>query len=104
MALMLVIYRTPADPRRFDEHYVDVHLPLAKQLPGLRKYEVGRRPIVVVAGDEEPYLVAALHFDDLAAIRSAFASPEGKACAADRRILAPRAEDVQIYLFDTVAL
>ncbi|PTK04380.1 EthD family reductase, partial [Mammaliicoccus sciuri] len=35
MAHMLVIYRTPKDPKAFDEHYFNVHVPLAKQLPGL---------------------------------------------------------------------
>jgi uncharacterized protein (TIGR02118 family) len=101
MARMVVIYRTPADPQAFDEHYFNVHVPLAKRLPGLRRYEVSRRPIVTPAGDPEPYLIGTLHFDDLAAIRAAFATPDGRACAADRRILAPNDDDVQMYLFDT---
>ena len=98
---MVVIYRTPADPQAFDEHYFNVHVPLAKRLPGLRRYEVSRRPILAPAGDPEPYLIGTLHFDDLAAIRAAFATPDGRACAADRRILAPNDDDVQMYLFDT---
>jgi uncharacterized protein (TIGR02118 family) len=101
MARMVVIYSTPANPSAFDEHYFNVHVPLAKRLPGLRRYEVSRQPIVTPAGDPEPYLIATLHFDDLAAIRSAFATPEGQACAADRRRLAPNDDDVQMYLFDT---
>ena len=100
MARMVVIYRTPKDPEAFDTHYFDVHVPLAKRLPGLRKYEVSRRPILTPAGDPEPYLVGTLYFDDLAAIRRAFATPEGQACAADRRVLAPEDGDVQMYLFD----
>ena len=100
MARMVVIYRTPKDPEAFDAHYFTVHVPLAKRLPGLRKYEVSRRPILTAAGDPEPYLVGTLFFDDLAAIRRAFATPEGQACAADRRVLAPGDDDVQMYLFD----
>jgi uncharacterized protein (TIGR02118 family) len=100
MARMVVIYRTPKDPAAFDAHYFGVHVPLAKRLPGLEKYEVGRRPIITPAGDPEPYLVATLYFEDLAAIRRAFATPEGRACAADRRVLAPDDDDVQMYLFD----
>ena len=100
MARMVVIYRTPKDPAAFDAHYSDVHVPLAKKLPGLLKYEVSRRPILTPAGDPEPYLVAILSFDDLASMRAAFATPEGKACAADRRVLAPDNDDVQMYLFD----
>lgn len=100
MARMVVIYRTPKDPEAFDKHYFGVHVPLAKQLPGLRKYEVSRRPILTPAGDPEPYLVGMLYFDDLASLRRAFATPLGQACAADRRVLAPEDDDVQMYLFD----
>ena len=98
---MVVIYRTPKDPTAFDKHYVDIHLPLAHRLPGLRRYEVSKRPIATPAGDAEPYLIAILHFDSLEALRHAFTTTEGRACAADRRILAPRDEDVQMYLFDS---
>ncbi len=34
---MIVIYKHPANPEAFDEHYFGVHIPLAKKLPGLRK-------------------------------------------------------------------
>ena len=101
MARMVVIYATPTDPAAFDEHYFTVHVPLAKRLPGLRRYEVARRPITSLAGDPEPYLIGTLHFDDMAALRRAFATDEGRACAADRRILAPRDGDVQMYLFES---
>ncbi|MHB8414210.1 MAG: EthD family reductase [Acidiferrobacteraceae bacterium] len=50
MARMIVIYRTPADPAAFDKHYVDVHIPLAKNLPGLKRYEVSNGSIVALAG------------------------------------------------------
>ena len=99
MARMVVIYRTPKDEAAFDAHYYDVHVPLAKRLPGLRRYEVGRRPILTPAGDPEPYLIGTLYFDDLESLRTAFATPEGRACAADRRILAPNDGDVQMYIF-----
>lgn len=104
MARMVVIYRTPADPAAFDEHYFNVHIPMAKQLPGLRRYEVSRRPILTPAGDPEPYLIGTLYFDDLAAIRTAFATPLGRECAADGRVLAPNDDDVQMYLFDSDAV
>ena len=100
MARMLVIYQTPKDPAAFDQHYVNIHLPLAKQLPGLRKYEISKGPIVALAGAMDPYLVGTLHFDSLAAIKEAFASECGRACAADRRLFAPEDRDVQMFLFD----
>jgi uncharacterized protein (TIGR02118 family) len=99
-----VIYRTPRDPQLFDKHYFDVHVPLAKGLPGLRKYEVSKGPIVSPAGWRDVYLIATLHFDSLSAIQAAFASECGRACAEDRRVFAPNDEDLQMYLFDDLAL
>ena len=101
MARMVVIYRTPKDPAAFDAHYFKVHVPLAKKLQGLRKYEVSKQTILTPAGDPVPYLIGILYFDDLAALRRAFATPEGQACAADRRVLAPNDDDVQMYLFES---
>jgi uncharacterized protein (TIGR02118 family) len=101
MALMVVIYKTPKDPAAFDRHYFEVHVPLAKQLPGLRKYEVSKGAVVTLAGAADAYLVGTLHFDSLAAIREAFASECGRACAADRKLMAPEDGDVQMFLFDT---
>jgi uncharacterized protein (TIGR02118 family) len=101
MARMVVIYKTPRDAKAFDQHYFSVHVPMAKQLPGLRKYDVSRGSIVSPVGGSTPYLIATLHFDDMPAIRNAFASPEGQACAADRLLFAPDDADLQAYLFET---
>jgi uncharacterized protein (TIGR02118 family) len=101
MARMVVIYKQPKDPAAFDKHYFEVHVPLAKQLPGLRSYEVSKGSIVALAGAREPYLIGILHFDSLAAIKDAFASECGKACAADRRVLAPAEQDVQMFLYES---
>jgi uncharacterized protein (TIGR02118 family) len=100
MARMIAVFRTPKDVAAFDRHYFDIHVPLAKQLPGLRKYEVSRGPIALLNNAADAHLVATLHFDSLADIGAAFESPEGQACAADRRLMA-RSEDVQTFLFDT---
>lgn len=101
MAQMIVVYKPPKDPAAFERHYFEVHVPLARQLPGLRRYETSKGPIVSVAGAPDAHFVAILSFDSLAAIQDAFASDCGRACAADRRALAPDEEDVQIFLFDT---
>jgi len=100
MARMVVIYKTPKDAAAFDRHYFGTHVPLAKKLSGLRKYEVSTGPIVSPTGPSGCHMVATLHFDDLAAIKRAFASPEGQACAADRRVFAPDDAEVLMLLFD----
>ena len=102
MAQMIVIYKTPADKNAFEKHYFEVHIPLAKKLPGLKKYEVSKSPVVSITGDNDIYLVGTLHFETLDDIQTAFASEEGRACAADRRILVSDDEKIQMYLFDTV--
>jgi len=96
---MVVIYKKPKDPATFDKHYFEVHVPLAKRLPGIRKYEVSKGLIVSPSGNDQ-YLIATLHFDSLEAIQKAFATEVGQACATDRENLAPVSSDYQMYLFD----
>ncbi|MFZ0500136.1 MAG: EthD family reductase [Steroidobacteraceae bacterium] len=100
MARMVVIYRTPKNVEAFDRHYFETHIPLAKKIPGLRKYEVSRGPVTVLAGSPDVYLVGTVYFDDLEAMKKAFASAEGQAAAADRQIYAPDDTGVQMFLFD----
>ncbi|MGH3153499.1 MAG: EthD family reductase [Streptosporangiaceae bacterium] len=88
MVRFLVLYDTPADPEAFDRYYRDVHIPLAKQLPGLRRYTISRNH-GPVRGEQSYYLVAELDWDDPEAMRQAFASEIGKATAADVPKFAP---------------
>ena len=50
MAEVVVLYKTPKDPAAFDKYYAETHIPLAKKLPGLRKYEVSQGPVATPAG------------------------------------------------------
>lgn len=98
MARLVVMYRTPKDPAAFDAHYFDKHVPIAKKIPGMRRYEVSQGPIGTPAGPSSYHLVATLHFDDLAAIEAAFASAQGQAAVADVQNFATGGVD--IYMFD----
>lgn len=99
MAQLVVLYKTPTDPKAFDAHYFGRHVPLAKTIPGLRRYEVSSGPIASPAGDTGLHLVAILHFDSLADIAAAFASPEGQAAGADVPTFATGGADM--LMFDT---
>lgn len=99
MTRMVVVYKTPADPAAFQKHYFEVHIPLAKRLPGLLSYEVSQGPIATLASAADAYLIGTLTFPTMVALRSAFASEVGTACAADRQVLAPD-DKVQMFLFD----
>jgi uncharacterized protein (TIGR02118 family) len=82
MATLLVLFRTPDDVEAFDRHYVEVHLPLARQMPGLRSIRVDH----AVGGDpalREYHLVSRLEFDSREAMRTALRSPEGVAAGND---------------------
>lgn len=83
MATLLVLYKTPKDPAAFDRYYAEIHIPIAKKLPGLRTYRVSRGGVGTPAGPSDIHLVATLTFDSLAAIQAAFASPEGAAAGGD---------------------
>ncbi len=88
MVRFLVLYDTPEDPEAFDKHYNEVHIPLAKQLPGLLRYTVSRS-IAPVRGGKLYYLVAELDWDSMEAMQAAFASETGKQTGADVAKFAP---------------
>lgn len=98
MARLLVMYKTPRDTAAFDKHYSERHVPLAKQIPGLRKYEVSQGPVGSPMGSSNYHLVAILHFDNMAAIQSAFGSAEGQAAVSDVQTFATGGVD--IFMFD----
>lgn len=100
MARMVVIYKKPKDEAAFERHYHEVHVPLAKKLPGMRKYEVSRGPVASPSGHDDVHLIGILHFDDMDALRHAFMSEAGKVCARDRTILAPDPSLYQMYLYE----
>ena len=83
MARVVVMYKTPKDVAAFDKHYFEKHVPLAKKIPGLKKYEVSQGPVGTPAGPSGFHLIATLFFDDMAALQKGFGSPEGQAAGAD---------------------
>ena len=42
MAKLLALYRTPKDRAAFDSYYHATHIPIAKKVPGLRKYDISQ--------------------------------------------------------------
>ena len=97
MARLVVMYGLAKDPVAFEKYYFETHIPIAKKIAGLRKYEVNRGPVMTPAGPSSCQLVAILHFDDMAAIQAAFASPEGQATAADLQNFASGGADMLLF-------
>jgi uncharacterized protein (TIGR02118 family) len=99
VAKLIVLYKKPGDPVKFDSHYFDKHVPLAKKLPGLRGYEVSKSEVMAPGGGSPYHLVATLMFDSVDAIRQALNSDEGKATAADLANFAQ--SGVEFLMFDS---
>jgi len=81
MARFVVLYDTPSDVDAFERHYHDVHVPLAKQFPGLRRYTCSHEPTAVIG--ESCYMVVMLDWDDMAALEAALGSEIGQRTAED---------------------
>ena len=69
MAEVLVLYKTPKDAAAFDKYYAETHIPLARKMPGLRKYRVSKGPVATPTGPSGVHLVAVLSFDSMAAVQ-----------------------------------
>ncbi len=83
-ARFVVVYDTPSDIDAFERHYNDVHIPLAKQYPGLRRYTRSHDPATVVG--EPCYMVVMLDWDDMAALETALGSEIGRRTAEDATV------------------
>jgi len=83
MAKLVVLYGTPKNKADFDRYYATTHIPIARKIPGLRKYTISKGPVATPAGPSSTHLVATLEFDSLDALKSALGSPEGQAAAGD---------------------
>lgn len=99
MVRFLVLYPPPTDVEAFEKHYFEVHVPLAKRLPGLRRYTVSRNP-ARVRGPQPCYLMAELDWDDMDSLRRDFASPLGQETARDADKLAGWCPAIQSIIFE----
>jgi uncharacterized protein (TIGR02118 family) len=79
---LVVLYKKPADIQAFEKHYNEIHAPLAKKMPDLRKLEISHMT-GSPGGEPKFYMIAELYFDNQAAMTAALSSSEGKAAAKD---------------------
>lgn len=82
--LVTVMSRRGAmDRERFREHYETVHEPLAKKLPGLRRYRLN---FALVDPERSPPswdAIVEMWFDTIEELRGAWNTPQGRAAADD---------------------
>jgi uncharacterized protein (TIGR02118 family) len=82
MTKIVAVYQHPKDPAKFDRYYADVHTPLVKKMPGLRRLEV-TKVTGGPGGRSDVYQITELYFDDAPARDRALQSAEGKAVVDD---------------------
>jgi uncharacterized protein (TIGR02118 family) len=97
MAKLVALYKKPADAAAFDAYYFGTHVPIAKKVPGLRRYEVSTGPVAAQQGDSPYHLVAILSFDSMETLQRGVGSPQGQAAAGDLTNFAQAGIDLLIF-------
>jgi len=92
----LLSLKPGVDPEEFERHYRTVHIPLAKRLPGQRRYIISKvRPS---KKRQVPfYRMAENFFDDMDAVRNMLASAEAAAAANDEPFNAMIQDFIQLF-------
>ena len=87
MAKLVVLYKTPKNTDAFDKYYFATHVPLAKKIPGLTKYDVSKGAVASPAGASGVHLVATLYFARSTPSKPPSRPPKGKPPQATSPIL-----------------
>ena len=82
MVKLVALYKKPSDVDAFETHYREIHSPLARKMPGLKKLEVSHMT-GSPGGDPKFHMMAELYFDSMNDMMAALGSEEGKAAAKD---------------------
>jgi uncharacterized protein (TIGR02118 family) len=100
MIKLMAFYRHPPDFDAFMSHYLNVHLPLVRRLPGLVHLDVTRIKRSLIG--ESPYvLIATMGFADKESYQAAMRSPENAALGEDlKQFAADLATVVQAETID----
>jgi len=75
---LVILFNQPENPADFERRWSEEFVPLAEQMPGLRKVVVSHTQ-GGPAGPVPIYLIHELHFESLDALAAAMASPQGTA-------------------------
>lgn len=81
--MMILLKKKPTlTDEEFAKYWLETHAPLAKKMPGLRRYVVNvvKRP---PSREQDYHGVVELWFDDVGSMKKAFTSPEGAATQKD---------------------
>jgi uncharacterized protein (TIGR02118 family) len=83
MVKLTALYKHPENKEAFDQHYFEVHVPLANKMPGLLKMEVTKFSHTPIGDPFLYYLQTDLYFQDKDTLDASMKSSEGKEAAKD---------------------
>ncbi len=83
MYRLTVLYGHPADPAEFDRYYHSIHIPLARQMQGLKGWTIGKCEPAEAGALPPYYMIVGLYADTRADLEAILASPAGQATIAD---------------------
>jgi uncharacterized protein (TIGR02118 family) len=83
MVRLTVLYGHPEDPRAFDDYYFQIHIPLAKKIPGLKGWTIGKCESAIPSQQPPYYMIVGLYADTREDFDAILATPEGQAALAD---------------------
>ncbi|WP_420114147.1 EthD family reductase [Pseudactinotalea sp.] len=83
-----IVYGHPTDPKEFDRHYREVHIPLAKGMPNLLAWTITWLERGLDGVEPDAYLIAELYCATREDLQAAFESDAGRAAAADVEVFA----------------
>lgn len=89
MVKLVAIYTEPQDIDAFEKHYREVHTPLVKKMPHVRKLELNRFT-GAPAGPARYYLMAEIYYDSRDDMMASLQSAEGMAAGKDIMSFAPK--------------
>ena len=89
LKFMVVVYRRPdLTPAQFRQHLEKIHAPLARKLPGLKRYKQNHAATDPSRPHPEWDAIVELYFDSWELMEAAWASPQGAASDADLPLFA----------------
>jgi uncharacterized protein (TIGR02118 family) len=87
--IILLAKKEAMTDEEFAQYWLTKHAPLARKMPGLKRYVVN---VAMHPPNREPeyHGIVEMWFDNKESMKAAFSSPEGKATQADTQMFASR--------------
>lgn len=83
MLKVTVLYGPPTDPSAFEDHYTGKHLPLAADMPNVKRFEASKVVGTPDGTDAPYYRIAEIWYESEQDMQASLGSEAGQATVAD---------------------